>query len=102
MFIPFTIGNTILAGLAYFAVSSGFVGKAIMVAPNMPVPFSGYLATGFDFNYIIFFIGFMVLSTLMYLPFFKILEKQALEEEKEAEKQLSLDDVLSDDLFDII
>lgn len=69
-----------------------------------PIFFSGWLSTGSVFAGF-FQIGLLILGMLVYYPFFKILDKQYLEdeqqpktEEKDELDDISLDDISFDDL----
>lgn len=82
MLIPMLLAPTATFFLGYGAMASGLVHNTIGTSlPNgTPVLLAGFLAWG-DFTGVLVQAVLIVVSTLIYLPFFKMLDKQALEEE---------------------
>ena len=82
MLIPMLLAPTATFFLGYGAMATGLIHNTIgTTLPNgTPVLLSGFLAWG-DFSGVILQAVLIAVSTLIYLPFFKVLDKQALEEE---------------------
>lgn len=84
MLIPMMLAPTATFFLGYGAMALGLVNYTIgTTIPNgTPVLLSGFLAWG-DFRGVILQAVLIIVSTLIYLPFFKMLDKQAMKEEAE-------------------
>lgn len=81
LFIPYLIISPLCGLVFYFAIDSGFINRTIVYPGwNMPTPISQFLAT-LDFRALILAIILLIVSTLIWYPFFKAFEKQKLEEE---------------------
>ena len=81
LMIPFMITPMILATIAWFATKLGLVGRVVTLAPwTLPGPIGAYFATG-DIRAAILNIVLIILSVLIYYPFFKIYDNQLLSEE---------------------
>ncbi|WP_407857343.1 PTS sugar transporter subunit IIC [Enterococcus hailinensis] len=95
LMIPFIFGGAFVGMIPMICMKLGFLNYPIFDPPYVPVFMEGFL-TGFDWRAIIIQIVQVGLSFGLYLPFFKVLEKQELEREalKEAEDAHS---VISDD-----
>ena len=64
-----------------------------LVSPYTPIPIGGIVATT-DFRFILVAAAILAAGVLVYLPFFRVAEKQALEQEKNAtQSEQSLDDI---------
>lgn len=78
--IPLILTPIINISLAYFATSIGLVNKTTTIVPwTTPPIISGFLATNGDFRAIILSIICIIISTLIYLPFIHLTNKQMKE-----------------------
>ncbi|MBA4492884.1 PTS cellobiose transporter subunit IIC [Paenactinomyces guangxiensis] len=86
--IPFILTPIAMVLVTYFAMSSGLVGKPTGVAIpwTTPILFSGYLATGKISGSILQVVNFFI-ALAIYYPFFRIWDRQRLQEEKTEEKK---------------
>ena len=83
LFVPYVIGPTILTFFIYKAFEIGLVPRAIIQAPGYtPFLFQGYLMN-LSVRSIILQLIIVVASVFMYLPFFKVLEKEELKIESD-------------------
>lgn len=98
MLIPWLLSSPIGAIIGWFAITEGLMKPFVMVSPYIPIPL-GALVACLDWRYLIVFTIIMVVSVLLYLPFFKIVEKQALASENITTDRGSLEDLDLDDLF---
>ncbi|MDD7304953.1 MAG: PTS transporter subunit EIIC [Peptoniphilaceae bacterium] len=81
LFIPYVIGPTILAFPVYKVFEFGLIERAFIQSPGYtPFFLQGYLMN-LSFKSIILQIFILLLSIVMYYPFFKILEKEELKNE---------------------
>ncbi|EGU39251.1 PTS sugar transporter subunit IIC [Vibrio scophthalmi] len=93
LFLPFLLVPVVNATIAYFAVHSGFVGMGVATTPwTTPAIIGASWGSGWTFTPVLLVIGLMILDLFLYLPFFKMFEKQVLAEElpvaeKKAEQQ---------------
>ncbi len=87
MFIPMMLAPTVTFLLGYFAMSTGLMPYLTGAElPNgTPILLGGFLAWG-SIKGAIFQAILIAVSTLIYYPFFKILDNQALKEEAEGAK----------------
>lgn len=85
---PFIIVPLILAGLSYYATVLGFVRPTYAQVPwTLPAPIGAYLSTGGDWRAVVLVMINIVISFIMYLPFFKAYDKSLyLEETAEPQK----------------
>ncbi|MGX7108877.1 PTS sugar transporter subunit IIC [Facklamia miroungae] len=82
LIIPFIVVPLINTIIAYIVVSIGWVNKIVASSPwTLPGPIGAFLATGNDFRAIILSLFLIALSTALYYPFFRIYDKQLLEQE---------------------
>lgn len=85
MFIPFVFGGAIIGTLPMFAMHYGWLAKPVFDPPYVGVFFEAFLTNG-DFK-IIFWNGLqLILAIALYMPFFKIMERQELREEEERKR----------------
>ena len=83
LIIPFVITPLVTATIAYAATAMGFVTPAHIMPPwTLPAPIGAYLATGGDWRAIVLVFINIAISFLIYLPFFKMYDKNMLEIEK--------------------
>lgn len=82
MFIPFVFGGAIIGTLPMFMMHWGFLNKPFFDPPYVGVFLEAFLTNG-DWRILIANGLQLILAVLIYLPFFKIMEKQELKNEKE-------------------
>jgi len=83
---PFIIVPIVNASITYFAMSMHWVNRVTSTPPwTLPSPIGAFLATNGDFRAVILNIILIVISIVIYYPFFTAYEKKLLVEEK-AEK----------------
>ncbi|MEG0329953.1 MAG: PTS transporter subunit EIIC [Longicatena sp.] len=84
MIIPFIITPLLVGTTTYFAMFFGLVSYPIGVAVPWTVPlfFSGYLATGGDFNAVLLQVVNLLISVIVYYPFLKLWDKKMVLEEQ--------------------
>jgi PTS system cellobiose-specific IIC component len=93
MLIPWILSAQVAAIIGWFSISSGFLRPFTMVSPYTPIPIGGVIAT-VDFKFIIVAALIILAGIVVYYPFFKIVEKQAIEAEHNEDKsEMSLDDI---------
>ncbi|SHK44704.1 PTS system, cellobiose-specific IIC component [Clostridium cavendishii DSM 21758] len=80
MFIPFVFGGAIIGTLPMFMMHYGFLAKPVFDPPYVGVFLEGFLTNG-DWKVIIANGLQLILATALYLPFFKVMEKQELKEQ---------------------
>ncbi|MFV0561018.1 MAG: PTS sugar transporter subunit IIC [Enterococcus sp.] len=81
LMIPFIFGGAFVGMLPMIAMKMGLLNYPIFDPPYVPVFVEGFL-TGFDWRSIFIQLVQIGLSFALYLPFFKVLEKQELEAEQ--------------------
>lgn len=87
LIIPFILVPMVTATIAWVATSIGLVNKVVMTAPwTLPGPVGAYLATGGDWRAAVLNILLIVVSVVLYYPFFKMYDNKLLKEEMETEK----------------
>ncbi|WP_170107738.1 PTS transporter subunit EIIC [Photobacterium lipolyticum] len=89
MFIPFVFAPVLNAVIAYTAVHMGIVGMGIsQTAWTAPALLGASWGSGWTLSPVLLVIALLVMDLFIYLPFFKMFEKQLLEEEgKSASKE---------------
>ena len=93
MFIPWVLGFTVLFLLNGILAVLGLTPAAVaMVIWTMPVPIASFIGSGFNLLAPVISIINMILLYLIFLPFFRIMERQELEIEKKelAESEVNL------------
>lgn len=98
MLIPWLLSSPLAAIIGWFAISTEFMNPFILVSPYIPIPF-GALVACLDWKYLIVFAAIMVAVIALYLPFFKVLEAQAIKSESGEKDRQSIDDMDFDDIF---
>ncbi|MEK4669789.1 MULTISPECIES: PTS sugar transporter subunit IIC [unclassified Niallia] len=84
LIIPFIITPLVGATIAYIATAIGMVSPTYVMVPwTLPAPIGAYLATGGDWRAIVIVLINLVLSVLIYLPFFKIYDNKLVTQESE-------------------
>ena len=80
---PFIIVPIINATVAYFAAASGLINRVTSTPPwTLPSPIGAFLATNGDIRAAFLNIVLIIISIVIYYPFFKIYDKKMMEEEK--------------------
>ena len=83
LMIPFVVIPMILSIIAWIATRLGLVGRVITIAPwTLPGPIGAFFATG-DIRAAILNIVLIILSVIMYYPFFKMYDNKLYKEEHE-------------------
>lgn len=82
MFIPHVFGGAIIGTLPMFFMHWGWLNKPIFDPPYVGVFLEGFLTNG-DWRTILVNLLQLVLAVGIYVPFFKVMERQELAEEKE-------------------
>ncbi len=79
MFVPWVLGFSVLFIFNAFLALVGLAPPAVaMVTWTMPVPLMAFIGSGFKVSALILSLVNMVIIYFMFLPFFKIMEKQEL------------------------
>lgn len=82
LIIPFVLSPMVQAIVAWFAMSLGLVSKVVVTAPwTLPGPVGAYIATGGDWRASVLNIVCIVISIVIYYPFFKMYDTKLLKEE---------------------
>ena len=83
LLIPFILVPLVLATIAWIATAMHLVNCAVTIAPwTLPGPIGAYLACGGDWRAAVLSIVLILLSVIVYYPFFKMYDNELLEEEK--------------------
>ena len=83
LMIPFIISPFVCAIVAYICTAAGLVSRVSVNAPwTLPGPIGAYLATGGDWRAIVLNVVLIVISVLIYYPFFKMWDAELLAEEE--------------------
>lgn len=84
MIIPFVLVPMVNATVTYFAMATGLVAKTagVVVPWTTPPIISGYLATGGHISGSILQVVMLIVSAVLYYPFFKAMDLQNLKAEK--------------------
>lgn len=89
LIIPFIIVPLVTTVITYICVTVGLVSATYVMAPwTLPAPIGAYLATGGDWRAIILVFVNIAISTIIYLPFFKIYDRQLVAQEQLEEESL--------------
>jgi PTS system cellobiose-specific IIC component len=98
-FIPYVFGGGIISIIYAFAVESGFMRAEFFTPPYVGVFLEGYL-TNLDWHSIIVNAIQLVLSVLVYLPFFRIYEHRFIAAELEKKDENALLSKEDEDILD--
>lgn len=86
MFIPFVLAPVIIVSLAYFLISIGLIGAPVgLIGAGSIPPFLHGLANG-SLTFAIYEVAAIGISMLIYYPFFRLIDQNALKEEAEREE----------------
>ncbi|MBS9398811.1 PTS sugar transporter subunit IIC [Pediococcus acidilactici] len=81
--VPFVLAPTAMAAVTYLAMKLHMVAYTTAVAPwTLPGPIGAWMATGFDWRAIVLCIVNILISMMIYWPFFKAYDKNQLKLEK--------------------
>lgn len=87
MFVPWVFGFAALFVFNAVLVSIGLEPPIVAsVVWTMPIPLMAFIGSGFKISAMIISILNMIILFFIFLPFFKVMEKQELELEKKSEK----------------
>ena len=82
--IPFTVVPLVLTTSSYLLMYFNIIGRPVAMLPwTMPPIIGPFLATGGDWKAAVWSAVSMLIATCIYYPFFKVLEKEQLEETEE-------------------
>lgn len=88
--IPFVLAPIANATISYFAVTSGIVTPNIATYPwPTPVGLGAFIGTAGDWKAAVLALICLVISTLIYLPFFKFSDNKLYKEQLELENETS-------------
>ena len=88
LIIPFIIVPLLNGIISYLFTSWGWVNHVVATAPwTLPGPIGAFLATGNDWRAAVLNIALIILSVVIYFPFFKMYDSQLLAEENETETE---------------
>lgn len=80
MFIPFLLSPAVMTTISYFATKWHLVSPVTQnVTWVMPPVLYGFFSTGFDWRAIVLSLVNIAVATLIYLPFVKMADKEALD-----------------------
>ncbi|MBS4536719.1 PTS sugar transporter subunit IIC [Clostridium sp. D2Q-14] len=83
LIIPFVLAPLVNAVVSYVVMSLELVARPYILAPwTLPGPIGAYLATGGDWKAIVLNLVCIVLSVIIYYPFFKMYDNKQLELEQ--------------------
>lgn len=83
---PFVLAPTAMAGVTYIAMKLHLVAFPTAVAPwTLPGPIGAWMATGFDWRAAVLCVINIIISLLIYWPFFKAFDNNQLKLEREGE-----------------
>ena len=88
MFIPFVFGPIVITIITWFAFDLGMVGMPIANPPGFMPPGVGAFLMTLDWRSVVLVFGLLILMTIFYYPFFKAMEKDELEKEKQNESNI--------------
>lgn len=88
--IPFMVAPMVGASIGYLSIASGFV-RPIIAQQPWPTPFGigAFIATGGDYKGAIVAVISVVVSGLIYYPFFKAYDKKLLKQQEEGVDELA-------------
>lgn len=89
---PFVLAPVVTGSIAYVTLKLGYVNSAYILAPwTLPGPLGAYIATGGDVRAALLNILLILVSILIYYPFFRYFDKAMCAKELENSEQRSLD-----------
>ncbi|WP_297818811.1 PTS sugar transporter subunit IIC [uncultured Lactobacillus sp.] len=81
--IPFIVTPMLTGAITYFATVLHLVSRTIALVPwTLPGPIGAYMATGFDWRAAVLSCINIIISIVIYYPFFKVWDKKQFEKEQ--------------------
>lgn len=80
--IPFLVTPVVNLLLTYFAQKFGWIGLGFIIDPSFTPFFAQAYLSSMDWRNIIFTLGLVIVSMIIYYPFFKVMEKNRLSQGK--------------------
>ncbi|WP_318369519.1 PTS sugar transporter subunit IIC [Enterobacter sp.] len=97
LMIPFTLTPMILCTATYSLMYFDIIGRPVLQIPwTMPPIFAAWFVTGGNIPSVIWSVCTIVISALVYLPFFKIAERRQMEKEAAAQDAENAGTTVSD------
>lgn len=97
LMIPFTLTPMILCTATYSLMYFDIIGRPVLQIPwTMPPIFAAWFVTGGNIPAVIWSVCTIVISALVYLPFFKIAERRQMEKEAAAQDAENAGTTVSD------
>ncbi|WP_318367620.1 PTS sugar transporter subunit IIC [Enterobacter sp.] len=97
LMIPFTLTPMILCTATYSLMYFDIIGRPVLQIPwTMPPIFAAWFVTGGNIPAVIWSVCTIVISALVYLPFFKIAERRQMEKEAAAQDAENASTTVSD------
>ena len=79
MMLPLIITPMLLCTLSYFLMTFNIIGRPVLQIPwTMPPLLNGYFATGGNIPAALWSGVMIIISTIIYYPFFRLMEKKQL------------------------
>ncbi|MGL5956004.1 MAG: PTS sugar transporter subunit IIC [Brevinema sp.] len=83
LFIPFILAPVVNMIVAYLAISFEMVNRTVATAMwTLPGPIYAFIATGGDWRAIVLFVVNLILSTMIYYPFFRAYDNKLFSDEQ--------------------
>ena len=79
--IPFIVTPIVTVALAYLAQTMGLITSGYLVDPSFTPFFAQAYFSSMDWRNVLFTFGLVLLSVVIYYPFFKVYEKNMLDQE---------------------
>ncbi|MGX5147478.1 PTS sugar transporter subunit IIC, partial [Enterobacter hormaechei] len=100
LMIPFTLTPMILCISTWSLMYFDIIGRPVLQIPwTMPPIFAAWFVTGGNIPAVIWSVCTLVISALVWLPFFKLAERKQLETEAAEENARRNADTLSDPIL---
>lgn len=97
LIVPFIINPLLITTITWVLMKWNIVKVPFAAVPwTTPPIISGFLSSGFSISVVFLTIFSIVLSMIVYYPFFKIYDKQLMEQEKFEDKDDNLQSLLDD------
>ena len=91
LFIPLLLAPMVSCTLGYFLIATDIIPNFFMLAPwTVPAPIGAAWSAGWTFMPALAVVAMMVVTTLIWYPFFKAYERQLLTEEEQSEVEQKL------------
>lgn len=82
--IPFFVSPIVLSVIGYSAIKFGYVANFAIVSPwVLPVPFGSFISSLGSFRTMLLTVILIIVSWLIYFPFFRVYDSKLLEQEKD-------------------